>query len=53
MSQDQDMVRFWALIRTSSGAQIRIYVMAPNQYIATEMLKAQYGTNLLSPAAFA
>lgn len=50
---EQDMIRFWAIIRTGSGAQIRIYVMAPNQYIATEMLKAQYGANLLSTAAFA
>lgn len=50
MPTEEKLVRFWALIRTTSGAQIRIYIMAPNQYIATEMLKAQYGASLLSPA---
>lgn len=45
------MHTFFALVNTSSNGIIRVEIQAPNQYAATQMLKAQYGNQLLSEAS--
>jgi hypothetical protein len=45
------MRTFWALMRTSTGGIIRVTVQAENNFVAYEMMKAQYGGQLISQSA--
>ena len=45
------MYTYWAFVSTGTGSFIKVTVQAPNAYVAYEMLKAQYGSKLLSQAA--
>lgn len=47
----QNMQTYWANIRTTAGGFIRVTIQAPNPFVATEMLKAMYGEQLLSDFA--
>lgn len=46
------MVTWWAFVRTGSGAFMRVTVQAPTQWQAQEQLRAQYGNQLISEAAY-
>lgn len=45
------MNTYWANVKTGIGGFIKVTVQAPNAYIAGEMLKNTYGTNLLTGPA--
>jgi hypothetical protein len=45
------MQTYWANVRTTAGGFIRVTVQAPNPFVATEMLKAMYGNQLMSDFA--
>ena len=45
------MQTFWALIRTDGGLITRVTVNADNTYAATQMLRAMYGSMMLSESA--
>jgi hypothetical protein len=42
---------YWALVRTVPGAFIRVTIQADNPYNAFQMLKAMYGSQLISDFA--
>lgn len=45
------MRQYWAFIRTTAGGVIKVYVTAGSWFNAQQMLKNQYGSNLISDAA--
>jgi hypothetical protein len=45
------MQTFWAFVETSNSGFIRVTVQANTWFEANEMLKAMYGTRLMSEAA--
>ena len=45
------MHTYWAFVRTGVGAFMRVTVKAENPYIAMQMFKAMYGSNLISDGA--
>jgi hypothetical protein len=45
------MRQYWAFIRTTPGGVIKVYVTADTWFNAQQMLKNQYGSNLISDAA--
>lgn len=45
------MYTWWAFVRTDLGAFMKVRIQADTQWEATEMLRATYGSNLLSEAA--
>jgi hypothetical protein len=45
-----EMITFIANISLGTGAIIRVYIQAPDLYTAQQMLKAQYGAQLVSNA---
>jgi hypothetical protein len=45
------MNSYWALVRTVPGAFIKVTIQADNPYNAYQMLKAMYGTQLISAFA--
>lgn len=46
------MATWWAFVRTSNGSFMRVMVQAPTQWQAQQQLLAQYGSNLVSEAAY-
>ena len=42
---------YWALVRTVPGAFIRVTIQADNPYNAYQMMKAMYGSQLISDFA--
>ena len=42
---------YWAFVSTGTGSFIKVTVQAPNSYIAEQMLKNTYGSNLMTGAA--
>jgi hypothetical protein len=42
---------YWAFVKTGTGSFIKVTVQAPNSYIAEQMLKNTYGSNLMTGAA--
>ena len=45
------MDTYWAFISVGVGATIRVTVQANSVYEATQMLKAMYGSQLISESA--
>ena len=45
------MRTYWGLMRTSTGGIIRVTVLADNNFVAYEMMKALYGDQLISQSA--
>jgi hypothetical protein len=45
------MYQFWGIISLGTGTQIKVYVSAPDIYTATQMLKGQYGAQLITQFA--
>lgn len=45
------MNTYWANVRTVPGAFIRVTIQADNPYNAYQMLKAMYGSQLMSDSA--
>ena len=45
------MNTYWALVRTVPGAFIKVTVTAENPYSAYQILKATYGSQLISDFA--
>lgn len=45
------MNKYWALVRTVPGAFIRVEIQADTPYAAYQMLKAMYGSQLISDFA--
>lgn len=45
------MSQYWGILSLSPGAQIKVYVSAPDIYTATQMLKGQYGSKLITDFA--
>jgi len=45
------MYTYWALVETVHGGFMRVTVQADNPYNAYQMLKAMYGSKLLSESA--
>jgi hypothetical protein len=42
---------YWAFVKTGTGSFIKVTVQAPNSYVAEQMLKNTYGSNLMTGAA--
>jgi hypothetical protein len=42
---------YWAFVKTGVGGTIKVTVQANNAYVAGEMLKNTYGTNLMTGPA--
>jgi hypothetical protein len=42
---------YWAFVKTGVGGFIKVTVQADNPYVAGEMLKNTYGTNLMTGPA--
>lgn len=45
------MYNYWALIRNSNGAPMRVTLQASNAYEAIQLFRAIYGSNLMSEGA--
>jgi hypothetical protein len=46
-----ELKTFWAHVKTGVGGFIKVTVQADNAYIAGEILKNTYGTNLMTGPA--
>ena len=46
-----EMNTYWAFVKTGVGGTIKVTVQANNAYVAGEMLKNTYGTNLMTGPA--
>lgn len=46
-----ELKTFWAFVKTGVGGTIKVTVQAENSYIAGEILKNTYGTNLMTGPA--
>jgi hypothetical protein len=45
------MYNYWALIRNSNGAPMRVTLQATSAYEAIQLFRALYGSNLMSEGA--
>lgn len=45
------MKSWWFFVRTGVGSFIKVIIQAENSYVAYEMAKAQYGSQLISSFA--
>lgn len=45
------MNTYWAFVRTVPGAFIKVTMQAPDPYSAYQMMKAMYGSQLISDFA--
>lgn len=47
------MIKFWAFVSTENQGFIRVEIIAESQYKATQILRSQYGSKLMTEAAYA